>query len=181
MPTGPLMPRSLVAAEQLLDAAVRDEQLVRRGREALAESGCLGGHVVRAVSHDQLGVLARQLSEPRQDGHRAVAHQLEREPDLQLLDVLGEVPGCHALVHVLMPGEVVELLDPRLHVVPRDLLALGDRSQVDLVEDALVVGDRGVRDLDAEVLLRPQHGEPELTLQLHLLLGDQSVASSAEA
>ncbi len=126
---------------------------------------------MRAAGHDQLGVLAGQLAQARQDGHRTVAHQLQRQPDLQLLDVLGEVTGGHALVHVLVPGEVVELLDPRLHVVPGNLLALGDRGQVDGVEDALVVGDRLVRHLDAEVLLGPQHGEPELPLQLHLLLG----------
>ncbi len=72
---------------------------------------------------------------------------------------------------VLVPGEGVELLDPGLHIVPGDLLALGDRGQVDLVEHPLVVGEGGVGHLDAEVLLGPQHGEPELTLQLHLLLG----------
>ncbi len=160
-----------VAPQQLLHPAVRDEKLVGGRRETLAQGGGLRGHVVRAPGHHQLAVLTGQPAQARQHGHRAVAHQLQGEPDLQLLDVLGEVAGGHALVHVLVPGEVVELLDPGLHVMAGDLLALGDRGQVDLVQDTLVVGDRRVGHLDPEVLLGPQHGEPELPLQPHLLLG----------
>ncbi|CAM5631852.1 hypothetical protein SHIRM173S_11971 [Streptomyces hirsutus] len=160
-----------IAAQQLLQPAVRDEKLVGGGGEALAERGGLGRHVVRAAGHDQLAVLTGQPAEPGQHRHRTVPHQLQRQLDLQLLHVLGEVAGGHPLVHVLVPGEVVELLDPRLHVVPGHLLALRNGGQVDLVEDPLVVGERRVRHLDTEVLLRPQHGEPELPLQPHLLLG----------
>ena len=45
---------------------------------------------------------------------------------------------------VLVPGERAELLDPRLHVVPGDPLALGDRGEVDLVDDPLVGLDDAV-------------------------------------
>ena len=55
--------------------------------------------------------------------------------DLQLLDVLGEVAAGQALVHVLVPGERVELLDARLDVVPGDPLAGGDGVEVHLVDD----------------------------------------------
>ena len=41
---------------------------------------------------------------------------------------------------VLVAGQRVELLDPRLHVVAGDPLAGGDRVEVDLVDDVLVGG-----------------------------------------
>lgn len=124
-----------------------------------------------AAGHDQLAVLARKLAEPGQDRHRAVAHQLQGEPDLKLFDVLGEVPGGHSLVDLLVAGEGVELLDPRLDVVAGDFFALGDRGQVDLVDDTFVIGEGGVRHLDPEVLLSAQHRQPQPAFQLHLLLG----------
>ena len=101
---------------------------------------------------------------------RPVAHVLQREPDLQLLDVLGEVAAGHALVHVLVPGERAELLDPRLDVVAGDPLARGDGGEVDLLDDALVVRDRLLGDVDAEVALRPQHRDPQPALQHDLVL-----------
>lgn len=124
-----------------------------------------------AAGDDQFAVFARKPAEPGQDGHGAVAHELQREPDLQLLDVLGEVPGGHALVDLLVPGESVELFDPCLDVVPGNLLAFRDGGEVDLVEDTLVIGEGGVGYLDPEVLLSAQHRQPELALQFHLLLG----------
>ncbi len=166
-----LDPAQRVAREQVLQAAVGDQQLVGGGREALAQRRGLGGDVVRASGDHQLAVLGRELAEPGQHGDGAVAHQLQREPDLELLDVLRQVPRGHALVDLLVAGEGVELLDPGLHVMPGDLLALGDGGQVHLVEHALVVGEGGVRHLDPEVLLSAQHRQPQLTLQLHLLLG----------
>ena len=160
-----------VAAEQVLDPLEGDQQLVGGGREPLAEGGGLRGHVVRAAGHHQLAVLPGELPEPGQHRDRTVPGVLQRQPDLQLLDVLGQVAGRHALVDLLVPGERVELLDPRLHVVPGDLLALGDRAEVDLLQHPLVVRDGLLGHLDAEVLLRPQHGEPQAALQHHLLLG----------
>lgn len=120
---------------------------------------------------DQFAVLTGELAEPGQDRHRAVAHQFQRQPDLELLDILGQVARGHSLVDLLVTGEGVELLDAGLDVVPGHLLALGDRGQVDLVEDALVIGEGRVGYLDPEVLLGAQHRQPQLTFQLHLLLG----------
>src|SRR6185295_20347104 len=75
-----------------------------------------------------------------------------------------------ALVHVLVAGEGVELLDARLDVVARDALAGGDRGEVDALDDALVVRDHRFRDLDAQVALRAQHREPQPALQHDLAL-----------
>ena len=43
-----------------------------------------------------------------------------------------------------------------------------DRRQVDLVDHGLVGLDDAVVDGDAEAALRPQDGDPELTLEHHL-------------
>ena len=99
----------------------------------------------------------------------AVADQLERRADLELLDVLGEIAGRHSLVDLLVAGERAELLDPGLHVVAGDPLPRVDRREVDLVDHGLVGLDRAVRHLDAELLLRPEHGQPEPALQDDLL------------
>ena len=40
-------------------------------------------------------------------------------------------------MHLLEAGKRIELLDPRLDVMPGDLLPLGDARQVDLVDDRL--------------------------------------------
>ena len=72
---------------------------------------------------------------------------------------------------VLVPAERGELLDPRLHVVPGDAFAGGDRVQVDLVDDGLVGLDDAVGHVDPEVALRPEHRDPELPLEHDLVLG----------
>jgi hypothetical protein len=74
-------------------------------------------------------------------------------------------------VHVLVTGEGAELLDPGLHVVQRHPFACRDRLQVNLVDHSFVVGDHPVGHVDAELRLRPEHGEPQLPLQDHLVLG----------
>ena len=79
-------------------------------------------------------MLAGEASETGQRGDAAIADQLERGADLQLLDVLGEVARRHALVDVLGARQRGELLDAGLDVVAGDLLALGDRGEVDLVD-----------------------------------------------
>ena len=67
-------------------------------------------------------------------------NQLQRPADLQLLNVFGEVAARHALVHMLVARERVELLDAGLDVVAQHPFARGDRRQVDVVEHPLVVG-----------------------------------------
>ncbi len=42
------------------------------------------------------------------------------------------------LVHVLEAGKRIELLDPRLHVMPGDLLPLGDAYEINVLDYALV-------------------------------------------
>jgi hypothetical protein len=87
--------------------------------------------------------------------------ELERAPHLQLLDVLGEVPAGHALVHMLVAGEGVELLDAGLDVVAGDALTRSDRRQVDVLQHPLVVGDHAVGHVHTQFRLGPQHREPQ--------------------
>ncbi len=166
----PLDAAQRVAREQFLKPVEADEQFVGGGGEALAERGRLGGDVVRAPGHDEFAVLASELAQPRQDGDRPVADEFQAAADLQLLDVLGEIPGGHALVDLLMAGEGVELLDAGLDVVPGDPLAGGDGVEVDLPQHPLVVGRRLLGNLDAEVGLGAQHRKPQLALQYDLVL-----------
>jgi hypothetical protein len=101
------------------------------------------------------------LCESRDD---LVAGEQEGVADEHLLDVLGEIAAGHALVDVLVAGECVELLDAGLDVVTCHALALGDGSQVDVVDHAGVVGDDAVGDVDAEVSLGIEDSEPEPAL-----------------
>ena len=91
-------------------------------------------------------------------------HEFQRAADLQLLNVFGEIAARHALVHMLVTGERVELLDAGLDVVAQHPLARGDRRQVDVVEHALVVVHHTVRHGDTQLGLRAQHRQPQLTL-----------------
>ena len=156
---------------QVVDALVRDQQLVSRRGESLAKRGRLRRNVVRSTGHHERRVLGRERRQTRQRRDRLVANQQQRQPHLQLLDVLGEVARRHALVDVLVPGERAELLDARLDVVPRDALARGDRVEVDRVDHSAVVVDHLLRDVEPERALRLEHREPQLTLEDDLVLG----------
>ena len=124
-----------------------------------------------AAGHDEVAVLLGAGGEAHERGHEAIADEFEGLADLHLLDVLGEVAAGHALVDVLVAGEVGELLDAGLDVVFRDALALGDGVEVDVVEDALVVGDHTVGDGDAQVVLGLEDGQPQAPFGLDLADG----------
>ncbi len=91
-------------------------------------------------------------------------NELEGAPDLQLLNVFGEVAARHALVHMLVARQRVEFLDAGLHIVAKHALARGDRGQVDVLEHPLVVGDDAVGYIHAQLRLRRQHRQPEPAL-----------------
>ena len=162
-----------VAREQLVEAQEADEQLVGDGGEPLAQCGGLRGDVVRAAGHRLRVVLGGTAGQPCQHGECLVPNQQQRLPDLQLLDVLGQVAAGHALVDLLVPGECGELVDARLHVVPGDPLAGRDAVEVDRVvtsiDDALVGVDRSVGHRDTEFGLGAQHGQPELPFEHDLV------------
>ena len=165
-----LQPPERVARHQLLEAGDGHQQLLAEVGEPLAERRGLRGDVV-APPHDHgLGVLGGEPCQCDEHRDRPVAHELEPGAHLQLLDVLGEVPGRHALVGVLVAGERRELLDAGLHVVTGDALTGIDGGQVDLVDHSLVRGHRIGRDVDAEVGLRPHDGDPEPALEHDLVV-----------
>ena len=156
-----------VPPDQLVQPFVAEQQLLGGGGEALAERGGLGRHVVGAADQDRLVVLHGARGEPGQHGGGPLPDQPQRVADLYLLHVLGQVARGHPLVDVLVPGQRVELLDPRLDVVPGDPLAGGDARQVDVVEDPLV----GVEHPRLRRPLGPQHRQPQAPLRPYLLLG----------
>ena len=160
-----------ITRDQLLKSTLRHEQLISGAGKALAQCRHLRSHVVRAPGDRELVVLDRVCGEAGENSDDLVAHELERTQDLQLLDVLGEVAAGHALVDVLVAGESGELLDPRLHIVTRDLLAVADRLEVDLVDHGLVGLDDARGDVDPQVALGAQHGDPQLALEHDLVLG----------
>ncbi len=150
--------RSLDAAQRIALDQIRqplegDQELVGRRCEPLAESGRLRGDVVRAPDHDQVGVLGRESGQPYECRHNSIAHVQQRQPDLHLLDVLGEVARGHPLVDLLGAGQRGELLDPRLDVVSGHSLARRDRLEVNLVDDGLVRLHNTVRHLDPQLAL----------------------------
>ena len=71
---------------------------------------------------------------------------------------------------VLVPGQLAELLDARLHIVAGHALALHDALQIHHVLHLLIALDHAIRDADAEVALSLHDGDPELALQLHFSL-----------
>ena len=161
VPIGPLMPRSGYRSISSDSRVSATQRLLGRRREPLAQRRGLRGDVVAAARHHQIAVERRALGQPRHDRDTVGVDEFQRAPDLQLLDVLGEVAARHALVHVLVAGERVELLDAGLDVVARHPLARGDRGQVDVLEHALVVGDHAVGHRDAQLGLRAQDGDPQ--------------------
>ncbi len=70
----------------------------------------------------------------------------KRAEHLELLHVLREVAARHALVDVLVAGQFAELLDARLHIVPRDALALHDAAEIHRVLHPLVALDHASRE-----------------------------------
>ena len=94
-----------------------------------------------AARHHQVAVAHRALGQPRHHRDAVRENEFQRSADLQLLNVFREVPARHALVHMLVAGQRVELLDARLDVVAQHPLALGDRGEIDVVDHPLVVGD----------------------------------------
>ena len=159
-----------IPLEQLLDALDRNQDLVGGGGETLAQGGRLRRHVVGAAGHDQGLVLAGAVAHGFEQRDRLVAGELEGAAHLQLLHVFGQVARGHALVDFLVPRQRVELLDASLHVVAGNFFTRRNRVQVHLVDDFLVVLDRARFHGHTELLLRLQHGDPELPLQDDLVL-----------
>ena len=116
------------------------------------------------AGHHQVAIADRALGQPRHHRDAVAENQFERAADLQLLNVFGQVPARHALVHMLVAGQRVELFDARLDVVAQHPLALGDRGEIDIGDHPLVIVDDAVRNVDTQLGLRPQHREPQSAL-----------------
>ena len=64
------------------------------------------------------------------------------------------------LVDLFVPGSALNSSIPRLHVVPGDAFAVGDRLQIHLVDDLFVSVIACSGDVDAQIPLRLQHCDP---------------------
>ena len=153
-----------VPVDQRTQPRQRKKHLLGRRRESLAQRGGLRGDVVAAAGHHQVAVADRPLGQPRHHRDAVRKNELKRPADLQLLNVFGEVAARHALVHMLVARERVELLDAGLDVVAQHPFPRGDRRQVDVVQNSLVVGENRGRNswaFGAQLGLRPQHRQPQ--------------------
>ena len=155
------MPRNGYRSISARSRVSATKHLLGRRRESLAQRGGLRGDVVAAARHHQVAVADRPLGQPSDDGHAVRKDKLKRPADLQLLNVFGEVAARHALVHMLVARERVELLDAGLDVVAQHAFPRGDRRQVDVVQNSLIVGDHAFGHIDAQLGLRPQHRQPQ--------------------
>ncbi len=160
-PDRALHPTQRIAGKQLLDPLKGDEQLLPGRSEAFAERGGLCGDVVAASGQHQCVVFGGQAPEAGQRRDHAPLDQQQRAAYLELFDILGKIPRCHALVYVLMAGKSVELLDPGLHVMPADSLPARDRIEIDVGENPLIVLDHPRGDVEAQVPLGAQHRQPQ--------------------
>jgi hypothetical protein len=84
-------------------------------------------------------------------------------------------------VDLLVAGEVVELLDARLHIVPGDFFARHDRGGIHLVLHRLVGGDGLGGNVEPEIALGLHHGDPEFALQHDPPSADQMACRAGEA
>ena len=71
-----------VTIDQLPQPGQRDQSLLRRRREPLAQCGGLRRDVVTASGHHQIAVGRRTLSHPGHHGHAVREHQLQRTANL---------------------------------------------------------------------------------------------------
>ncbi len=115
-----------IRSDHVIEHPVSRKQLFAKHRDPLSERGRLGGNIVRPRrKHDSIPLL-RPLTHPAQGRHGFFPDHQKPAENLELLDILGQIPGSQALVDFLMTREVVELLDPSFYIVPRDPLPIHD-------------------------------------------------------
>ena len=153
-----------IAGDEFPNALQCNQCFLGRRCEPLTQGGGLGGDIVTAPGHHQIPVVDCPLGQSGRNRHSTVVSELQGLPDLQLLDVLGQIPARHPLVHVFVARQGIELLDSGFDVVAGHPLPGCDRLEVHLLCRALVVDDRGLGDVHAEFALRSQHRHPESAL-----------------
>lgn len=154
-----------VAGDEVLETHEGVDKLFPEHGEAFAVGGGLGGDVVGASGDDELGVLGGKLGQTCEGGDGFVAHEEKGSVDLQLLDVLGEVPRGHSFVELLVASKIVEFFDARFDVVASDTFACVNCGEVNLGFDGFVGVEGFVGDVEAEVLLCAGDGKPEFAFE----------------
>src|SRR5690606_13621509 len=133
--------------------------------ETLPDCGHLGGNVVGPPGDGNRRVASGQVGHPNDRRHGPGQDHFEGASNLELFHVLGEIAGGHPEVDALVAGQMVELLQSRLHVVTQHSLAVGDRSQVHLIHHRPI----GLHDLigyvETEAALGFEHCYPQLTFE----------------
>ena len=87
-----------------------------------------------------------------------------------MLDVFRQIAARHALVDMLMTGQIAKLIDPRFDIVSGDSLPGHDGIEVHLVFDPLVGGDRFGGHGNSHIGLGLHDRDPEFAFADHLAL-----------
>ena len=135
---------------------------------------------MRAVSGEPASFSAR-VGDREQRRRGLETDEFERAENLELLDVFRQVARGHPLVDVLVACQLAEFLDARLHIVPRDALALHDGVEVDSVPSRARRPRSPRPGSEPEGALRLHHGDPELAFEPDLPSADQMAFIAAEA
>lgn len=162
---GALEAADLVVGDEVFERDIGSIEFFAEHRDALAKGGGLGGDVVGAGGDDEVFPLFGAFADSGEGGDGLVTDNEKGAEDLKLFDILGEVAGGHALVDLLVAGEVVKLFNAGFDVMSRDALALGNGGEVDLVDDLFVSGNCAGRDFEAEVGLSLHDRNPELAFK----------------
>ena len=139
--------------------------------ETFAQCSGLGGDVVGAGGEGNITRHGGAAGDACEHGHGLAADFEQGAEDLELLDILREVAAGHALVDVLVAGEIAKLLDACLHIVTGDALTLHDGGDVDLILHLFVGLDHAVGHGDAEITLAFEHGDPVIAFEPDFALG----------
>src|SRR5699024_5300893 len=115
-----------VAAPDAFYALDGQQHFIASRCNTLTYGGRLRGNVLRAARHDATLVFRGVLTNARCYRDGFITNELQGAVDLQLLDVLRQVTGGHALVNVLMTSQRVEFFDASFHVMARHALTIRD-------------------------------------------------------
>ena len=139
-----------IPGQQLLQPLKPDHGFLGHVREALPQRRGLSCHVVGTSHHHQIDMFRSQRGQAGQQGNQPVPHEDEGLTDLQLFNVLSEIPRGHSAMNVLLACQYTELIDSSLDIVASDFLARRNRPEIDIVQYRFIGFDRPFADLNSQ-------------------------------